>query len=63
MHLRNLAEAAIEQVAAGDYVLAASGSVARQPLIRKLIGIDFEEPQHPPEWGAVLWARENLGSR
>jgi hypothetical protein len=28
--------------------------------MRDLIGIEFEEPRHTPEWGAVIWARQHL---
>jgi hypothetical protein len=37
-----------------------SGSVANHPIMRQLIGMEFEEPRHSPEWGAVIWARQHL---
>jgi hypothetical protein len=30
--------------------------------MRDLIGIDFEKPLHPPEWGAVIWARQHTNA-
>src|SRR5438874_73563 len=37
-----------------------SGSVASHPVMLQVIGLEFEEPRHSPEWGAVIWARQHL---
>lgn len=59
-HLRRLTESAVDQVQAEGCVISLAGSVARHPLMRDLIGIDFTDPRHPPERGAVIWARERF---
>jgi hypothetical protein len=28
--------------------------------MRQLIGLEFEERRHSPEWGAVIWARQHF---
>jgi N-acetylglucosamine kinase-like BadF-type ATPase len=58
LHLRKLTDGILQVVNVQNCVKSLAGSVARHPLMRNLIGIDFMEPQHPPEWGAVIWARE-----
>lgn len=60
LHLRRLTQAALKRVGVENCAVSFSGSVASHPLMRKLIGIDFQEPQHSPEWGAIIWAREHL---
>jgi len=58
-HLRELVEIAGKRVGAGDCRKSLSGSVAGHRIMRDLIGIQFEEPRHSPEWGAVIWARQH----
>jgi N-acetylglucosamine kinase-like BadF-type ATPase len=62
LHLRNLAESAVRLVDSEGCTLSLSGSVARHPVIRNLIGLKFTEPVHAPERGAVMWAREEMTS-
>ncbi len=59
-HLRRLTESALDLVQVQDCAISLAGSVAQHPLMRGLIGIDFTDPKHPPEWGAVIWARQRL---
>jgi N-acetylglucosamine kinase len=58
-HLRSLVETASKRVGDGDCRKSLSGSVASHPIVRELIGLQFEEPRHTPEWGAVIWARQH----
>jgi N-acetylglucosamine kinase-like BadF-type ATPase len=55
-HLRGLMETAVGLVGIAACPRSATGSVATNPLIRDLIGIDFAAPLAPPERGAVLLA-------
>lgn len=55
-HLRSLVEIASKRVGLEDCRRSLTGSVASHPVMRQLIGLKFEEPLHPPEWGAVIWA-------
>jgi N-acetylglucosamine kinase-like BadF-type ATPase len=57
-HLRSLVQIGIQRVGIENCRRSLSGSVAGHPIMRELIAIDFEEPQHSPEWGAVIWARQ-----
>lgn len=59
-HLRSLVEIGCERTGVGGCRKSLSGSVATHPVIRKLIGMEFEEPRHSPEWGAVIWARQHF---
>jgi glucosamine kinase len=59
-HLRWLADTASKRVGLDKCRKAHSGSVASHPIMRELIGLEFEEPQHSPEWGAVIWARQHF---
>ena len=59
-HLRTLVEIASQRVGMPDCRRSLSGSVANHPIIRDLIGLTFEEPRHSPEWGAVMWARQQF---
>jgi N-acetylglucosamine kinase-like BadF-type ATPase len=59
-HLRSLVEIACRRAGLDDCRKSCSGSVASHPVMRDLIGIEFEEPRHTPEWGAVIWARQHL---
>ena len=59
-HLRSLVDIASKRVDMDDCRKSLSGSVASHPIIRQLIGLDFEEPRHSPEWGAVIWARQHF---
>lgn len=61
-HLRSLVDTAAKRVGVEDCRKSLSGSVARHPVIRELIGIHFEEPRHSPEWGAVIWARQHTNA-
>jgi glucosamine kinase len=58
-HLRQLVEIAQKRVGVDDCRKSLSGSVAGHQIMRNLIGIEFEEPRHSPEWGAVIWARQH----
>ncbi len=55
-HLRSLVEIASKRAGLEDCRRSLTGSVASHPIMRQLIGLTFEEPLHPPEWGAVIWA-------
>jgi glucosamine kinase len=59
-HLRELVGIAAKRVGVDDCRKSLSGSVAGHPIMRDLIGIQFEEPRHSPEWGAVIWARQHF---
>lgn len=59
-HLRSLVEVAAKRVGVEDCRKSLSGSVATHPIMRSLIGMQFEEPRHSPEWGAVIWARQHF---
>jgi N-acetylglucosamine kinase-like BadF-type ATPase len=59
-HLRTMVEIASKRVGSEDCRKSISGSVASHPVMRKLIGMDFEQPRHSPEWGAVIWARQHF---
>jgi N-acetylglucosamine kinase len=58
-HLRQLVEIAAKRVGIEECRKSLSGSVAGHPTMRDLIGIQFEEPRHSAEWGAVIWARQH----
>lgn len=58
-HLRSLVEIASKRVGLENCRRSLSGSVANHPTMRQLIGFNFEEPRHSPEWGAVIWARQH----
>jgi N-acetylglucosamine kinase len=58
--LRALVEIAAGRVGVDDCRKSLSGSVANHPVMRELIGLEFEEPRHSPEWGAVIWARQHF---
>jgi len=59
-HLRSMVDIAANRVGIDDCRRSLSGSVASHPVMRQLIGLEFEEPRHSPEWGAVIWARQHL---
>ena len=59
-HLRSMVDIASERVGLSDCRKSLSGSVAVHPVMRQLIGFEFEEPRHSPEWGAVIWARQHF---
>ena len=61
-HLRTLVETASKRTGIEDCRKSLSGSVASHPVMRELIGLQFEEPRHSPEWGAVIWARQHFNS-
>jgi hypothetical protein len=56
-HLSALASITVERVGLPDCPKALSGSVASHPTIRSLLGTSFHDPLHPPEWGAIIWAK------
>lgn len=60
LHLRSLVEIASKRVGGSDCRKSLSGSVASHPIMRELIGLEFEEPRHSAEWGAVIWARQHF---
>jgi glucosamine kinase len=59
-HLRSMVEVAAKRIGLPDCRKSLSGSVAGHPIMRELMGIQFEEPRHTPEWGAVIWARQQV---
>ena len=59
-HLRTLVETGSKRTGIEDCRKSLSGSVASHPVMRDLIGLQFEEPRHSPEWGAVIWARQHF---
>ena len=59
-HLRSLVDVAARRTGVEDCRKSLSGSVASHPIMRQLIGLQFEEPRHSPEWGAVIWARQHF---
>ena len=59
-HLRSMVEIASKRVDMDDCRKSLSGSVAAHPVMRQLVGLEFEEPRHSPEWGAVIWARQHF---
>ena len=59
-HLRTMVEIAARRVGTEDCRKSLSGSVASHAVMRELIGLNFEEPRHSPEWGAVIWARQHF---
>lgn len=59
-HLRSLVEIACKRSGDNDCRKSLSGSVASHPIMRELIGLNFEQPRHSPEWGAVIWARQHF---
>jgi glucosamine kinase len=58
-HLRSMVDIAARRVGIEDCRRSLSGSVASHATMRGLIGLEFEEPRHSPEWGAVIWARQH----
>ncbi len=60
-HLRSLVKIARKRTGLEDCRMSLSGSVASHPIMRQLIGLEFEEARHSPEWGAVIWARQHSG--
>ena len=59
-HLRSMVGIALKRAGSESCRKSLSGSVASHPIMRQLIGLEFEEPRHSPEWGAVIWARQHL---
>jgi glucosamine kinase len=60
-HLRTMVDIASKRVGLDNCRKSLSGSVASHPIMRQLIGMNFEEPRHSPEWGAVIWALQHSG--
>ena len=59
-HLRELVEIAAKRVGVEDLPqISQRLRLPAHPTMRDLIGIQFEEPRHSPEWGAVIWARQH----
>lgn len=58
--LKELLETATARIGPLSGVTSYAGSVASHPLVRELIGVPFETPELPPEWGAIRWARSVL---
>jgi N-acetylglucosamine kinase-like BadF-type ATPase len=56
-HLRGLAEEAIDRVGLSGCRKSIIGSVGHHPVMRQLIGMEFDPPLLAPERGAILWAR------
>jgi N-acetylglucosamine kinase-like BadF-type ATPase len=62
VHLRSMVDTACKRTGMEECRKSLSGSVASHPVMRELIGLEFEEPRHSPEWGAVIWARQHASS-
>jgi glucosamine kinase len=39
-----------------------SGSIAAQPAMQRMIGLEFSSPANPPARGAILWARDRISA-
>ncbi|HET9130296.1 MAG TPA: BadF/BadG/BcrA/BcrD ATPase family protein, partial [Terriglobia bacterium] len=64
-HLWQLSKTAIDLVGIPDCRRSVVGSVGNQPLMKQLIREhgdtrDFDSPRHPPEHGAIVWARTQV---
>jgi len=59
-HLRSLVGIALKRAGVDNCRKTRSGSIASHPILEELIGLEFEEPHHSPEWGAVIWARQHF---
>jgi len=59
-HLRSLVHIACKRAGIENCRQSRSGSVANHPIMRELINLEFEEPRHSPEWGAVIWAQQHF---
>ena len=59
-HLRSLVHIACKRAGIENCRQSRSGSVANHPITRELINLEFEEPRHSPEWGAVIWAQQHF---
>jgi len=55
--LRGIAEKTLGRVGQSNCRRSIAGSIGCQPLMRQLIGMEFQEPAEPPERGAIIWAR------
>jgi glucosamine kinase len=62
-HLRSLIQVAGRRVGIDNCRKSLSGSVASHPVMRELIGLEFDEARHSPAWGAVIWAHEHSPAR
>jgi N-acetylglucosamine kinase-like BadF-type ATPase len=59
--LRTLSELARRRAGLPEScVRSASGSIATQPMIQQLIGLEFSPPANSPARGAILWARDRI---
>jgi N-acetylglucosamine kinase-like BadF-type ATPase len=60
-HLAAIAETAIAQVGVDHCKRSIAGSIGSSPVMREILrrqsGLEFQTPAHPPEHGAVIWAR------
>lgn len=60
-HLRALSELARQRADLPEScVRSASGSIATQPMMQQLIGLEFSPPANPPARGAILWAHDRI---
>jgi N-acetylglucosamine kinase len=64
-HLNSMSKTAIALVGIPDCRRSLVGSIGNQPLMKQLIrehgnNREFENPRHPPEHGAIVWARSQL---
>jgi N-acetylglucosamine kinase-like BadF-type ATPase len=57
-HLKTLVETAVNRVGVTSCRICLSGSVAMHPVMRNLIGLQFDEPKASPEQGAILLASQ-----
>ena len=59
--LRAVAEAARQRAELPESCARSfAGSIASLPAVQQLIGLPFSAPQHAPERGAILWARDRI---
>jgi N-acetylglucosamine kinase-like BadF-type ATPase len=64
-HLNSMSKTAIALVGIPDCRRSLVGSVGNHPLMKQLLREhgnhrEFENPRHPPEHGAIIWARSML---
>jgi N-acetylglucosamine kinase-like BadF-type ATPase len=64
-HLWSMSKTAIARVGIPDCRRSVVGSVGNQPLMKQLMrehgnARDFDDPAHPPEHGAIIWARSQI---
>lgn len=59
-HLKKIMKAAVAQVGIPDCRRSITGSIGKLLAERKFLKIECEAPLHPPERGAITWARSEI---